>query len=339
MLRGKGIHYDTGTFPNGDTSRPVFDVRDVERDMRVVAEDLHCTAVRITGGDPDRIETTARYAAEAGLEVWFSPFPCELSNAEMLPLFTDCAERTERLRRDGAEAVLVTGCELSVFARGYLPGDTLNERIPVLAGPGREAALQGIPDKVNAFLGEVVEAVRPLFGGRVSYASCSLDGVDWAPFDIVGLDAFRSLRNAPTYRTDLRKECGHGKPVAIMEAGCCTYRGAGEHGGAGWYMAREADGVTLKPGLVRDEGEQVRYLDDLMTVFEGEGVDSVFWFSFAGFSTPHRTSGPDEDLASYGIVKVLDEHSGYPADKRAYPDMPWEPKQAFHALATRYRAH
>lgn len=90
---------------------------------------------------------------------------------------------------------------------------------------------------------------------------------------------------------------------------------------------------------MRDEGEQVRYLDDLMTVFEGEGVDSVFWFSFAGFSTPHRTSGPDEDLASYGIVKVLDEHSGYPADKRAYPDTPWEPKQAFHALATRYRAH
>ena len=153
MLRGKGIHYDTGTFPNGDTSRPVFDVRDVERDMRVVAEDLHCTAVRITGGDPDRIEATARYAAQAGLEVWFSPFPCELSNAEMLPLFTDCAERAERLRRDGAEVVLVTGCEISVFARGYLPGDTLNERIPVLAGPGREAALRGIPDKVNSFLG------------------------------------------------------------------------------------------------------------------------------------------------------------------------------------------
>lgn len=144
----------------------------------------------------------------------------------MLPLFTDCAERAERLRRDGAEVVLVTGCELSVFARGYLPGDTLNERIPVLAGPGREAALRGIPDKVNSFLREVDDAVRPLFGGRVSYASCPLDGVDWAPFDIVGLDAFRSLRNAATYRTDLRKECGHGKPVAIMEAGCCTYRGA-----------------------------------------------------------------------------------------------------------------
>lgn len=336
MLRGKGIHYDTGTFPNGDTSRPGFDPRDAERDMRVIAKDLHCNAVRITGGDPDRIEATARYAADVGLEVWFSPFPCELTNAEMLALFTDCAERAERLRRDGAEIALVTGCELSVFARGYLPGDTLNERIPILAGPGREAALQGIPDKVNTFLGEAVDTVRPLFGGRVSYASCPLDGVDWTPFDIVGLDAFRGLRNAPTYRADLRKEFAHGKPVAIMEAGCCTYRGAGDYGGAGWYMAKEADGDTLKSDLIRDETEQVRYLDDLMTVFEGEGVDSVFWFSFAGFATPHRTTGPDEDMASYGIVKILDEQSNYPADARTYPDMPWEPKEAFHALARRY---
>lgn len=89
MLRGKGIHYDTGTFPDGDTSRPAFDPRDAERDMRVIAQDLHCTAVRITGGDPHRIETTARHAADVGPEVWFSPFPCELSNAEMPPLFTD----------------------------------------------------------------------------------------------------------------------------------------------------------------------------------------------------------------------------------------------------------
>ncbi|MFF2519342.1 hypothetical protein [Streptomyces sp. NPDC058086] len=103
MLRGKGMHHNTGTFPNGDTSHPVFEPRDAERDMRVVAKDPHCTAVR----------------GIRGLEVRFSPFPCELTNAEMLPLFTDCAERAERLRRDGAEVTLVTDYELSLFARGH----------------------------------------------------------------------------------------------------------------------------------------------------------------------------------------------------------------------------
>jgi hypothetical protein len=337
-MRGKGIHYDTGTSPLGQNTRPSFDPRAVEREMRIIAEDLHCTAIRIIGGDPDRIDTAARHAAAAGLEVWYSPFPCEMTNEQMLPYFADCAERAERLRRDGADVRLVAGCEFSLFARGYLPGDTFAARVPVLAGPDREAALQGISDRVNAFLGEVVHTVRPLFGGPVTYASNPLDGVDWSPFDIVGLDAFRGLRNAATYRDDLRKEFIHGKPVAILEVGCCTFRGAGDYGGAGWYVAMEPDGVTLKSDLVRDEGEQVRYLNDLMPIFEKEGVDSVFWFSFADYRNPHRPhTGPDLDMASYAIVKLLDEDSGIPASARTYPDLPWEPKEAFHALANHYK--
>ncbi|MER7136825.1 hypothetical protein ACIBVM_09680 [[Kitasatospora] papulosa] len=338
-MRGKGIHYDTGMFVLGTHSRPTFDPGVVEQEIRIIAEDLHCNAIRVVGDDPDRIDVAARCAAAAGLQVWYSPFPCEMTNRQMLPFFVDCAERAERLRQDGADVVLVTGCELSLFARGYLPGDTFAERVPVLAGPGREAALQGVPDRVNAFLGEVVDAVRPAFGGLVTYASNPLDGVDWSPFDIVGLDAFRGLRNAATYREDLRREFAHGKPVAILEVGCCTFRGAGDYGGAGWYVAMEPDGVTLKSGLVRDEGEQVRYIDDLMPVFDEEGVDSVFWFSFIAGRSPHRTQGgPDLDMASYSIVKLLDEKHGIPSPARAYPDLPWEPKEAFHALAGRYAA-
>lgn len=162
--------------------------------------------------------------------------------------------------------------------------------------------------------------------------------MDWSPFDIVGLDAFRGLRNAATYRNDLRKEFAHGKPVAITEVGCCTFRGAGDYGGSGWYVAMEPDGVTPKADLVRDESEQVRYLDDLLPIFEEEGVDSLFWFSFAYYGTPHRSSGPDPDLASYGVVKILDEKSGVPASARTYPDLPWEPKEVFHTLAERYQA-
>ncbi|MFF1844494.1 hypothetical protein ACFVW9_22520 [Streptomyces sp. NPDC058217] len=337
-MRGRGIHYDTGLFFLGKQTRPSFDPRVVEREIRIIAEDLHCNAIRVIGDDPDRIDVAAQYAAAAGLQVWYSPFPCEMTNEQMLPYFVDCAERAERLRSDGTDVVLVTGCELSLFARGYLPGDTFADRIPVLAGPERESALQGIPDRVNTFLGEVVDAVRPVFGGPLTYASNPLDGVDWGPFDIVGLDAFRGLRNAATYRDDLRREFTHGKPVAILEVGCCTFRGAGDYGGAGWYVAMEPDGVTLKSDLVRDESEQVRYIDDLMPIFDEEGVDSVFWFSFVDGRNPHRTlSGPDLDMASYAIVKLLEKDHGIPSSSRAYPDMPWEPKEAFYALADRYQ--
>lgn len=58
---------------------------------------------------------------------------------------------------------------------------------------------------------------------------------------------------------------------------------------------------------MRDEGEQVRYMNDLLPLFEEEGIDTAFWFGFAGFGLPHRADPRrDLDLGSYGIVRMLD---------------------------------
>ncbi|MBB2741444.1 UNVERIFIED_ORG: hypothetical protein FHR35_001264 [Microbispora rosea subsp. rosea] len=330
-MRGKGVQYDTGTFPNGDSSRSLFDPATVAREMRIIADDLHCNAIRITGGDLDRLTTAAQHAAEAGLQVWFSPFPCELTEQQMLPYFDDCADRAETLRRQGVDVVLVTGCELSLFARGYLPGDTFTERMQALraAPEERAAALAALPRPVNAFLSQVAASVRPRFGGPLSYASIPIEHVDWTPFDIIGVDAYRNRHNAATFRQDLREHFTHGKPVAVTEAGCCTFRGAADWGAGGWTVVENG---RVKPGTERDEGEQVRYMDDLLTVFDEVGMDTVFWFSFAGFELPHRANPTDDlDIGSYGIVKMLDG-----AQATTYPGMPWEPKEAFHALARHY---
>ncbi|MGW1888251.1 hypothetical protein [Streptomyces sp. NPDC001970] len=42
-------------------------------------------------------------------------------------------------------------------------------------------------------------------------------------------------------------------------------------------------------------------------------------------------------MASYGIVKLLDEAHGIPVSARAYPGTPWEPKEAFQARADHYQ--
>jgi hypothetical protein len=55
----------------------------------------------------------------------------------------------------------------------------------------------------------------------------------------------------------------------------------------------------------------------------------------ARYDLPHRADPLlDPGRASAGIVKVLDSPSGA-ADPRGrrYPDMPWEPKAGFDALA------
>jgi hypothetical protein len=124
-MRAKGITYDTGFTPGGKSSRPVFEAEAVRREIRVIADDLHCDAVRITGGDPQRLAVAAGHAADAGLEVWFSPFPCELPATELLPYFADCADHAQDV---GAE-VFVTGCELSLFTPGFFPGDNSLARI------------------------------------------------------------------------------------------------------------------------------------------------------------------------------------------------------------------
>ena len=85
-MRGKGINYDTGFYLDSRGSRPEFSPDIVAREMRVIARELGCTAVRVSGGKPERLSVAAEAAAAAGLEVWFAPFPIDLPAGEALLL-------------------------------------------------------------------------------------------------------------------------------------------------------------------------------------------------------------------------------------------------------------
>ena len=45
-MRAKGITYDTGFVRNGAISREAFDPVVVKRELEIIRDDLHCTAVR-----------------------------------------------------------------------------------------------------------------------------------------------------------------------------------------------------------------------------------------------------------------------------------------------------
>src|SRR3984957_5433565 len=156
LMRGKGINYDTGFLPGNHDSRPDFDPAAVAAEMRIIARELGCTAVRVSGSKPERISVAAEAAAAEGLEVWFAPFPPELTAAELLELFRDCADRAEHLRRAGASVVLVAGCELSLFNPGFLPGANSYDRIARLGKPSLRlyASFARLPKRLKAFLGE-----------------------------------------------------------------------------------------------------------------------------------------------------------------------------------------
>jgi hypothetical protein len=333
--------YDTGFVVHGQTSREHFDPAVVRRELAIIRDDLHCNAVQIIGGDPDRLESAAGAAAALGLEVWFSPYPLEREPEQILTLFRDCAGRAERLRRQGATIVFVAGVELSVMNRGFLPGESPEQRVELLMSrPERRAdALRELGVRVNAFLREAVAVVRERFLGRLTYAAIQFEQVDWTPFDIVTFELIRSAEVADRFRDAVRILAQGPKPLAITGFGTAAYRGAGDRGGRVLdvveYDPQTRAPVRLNGRYERDEAGQAAYLSELLEIFETEGVDSAFVFLFALSGYPYRPDGdPRDDLdrASLGIVKLLEGRRG-----RTYPDMEWEPKAAFASVARRYR--
>ena len=178
-------------------------------------------------------------------------------------------------------------------------------------------------------------------GGEVVFVTgAELDRVDCTPFDVVSVDVYRSAEIADLTGGG-RTTVAQGKPVAITEFGSATFHGAGDRGARGLeiveYGYDTRAPVRLDGEYVRDEDGQAAYLRELLEVFDSEHVDSTFAFIFALYDHPHRPGGTpreDLDLASYGIVKVFDDRRG-----DTYPEMPWEPKAAFAAVAEYYRDH
>ena len=114
--------------------------------MRVIARELRCTAVRISGGDPGRLSTAGELAAAEGLEVWFAPFPCELTTDQLAALFA----RLRGPRRAPAPGRRERGPGDRLRAdpvRGRVPARrTVYERIgPAVRRPQLYAAYAALP--------------------------------------------------------------------------------------------------------------------------------------------------------------------------------------------------
>ena len=119
---------------------------------------------------------------------------------------------------------------------------------------------------------------------------------------------------------------------------------------------------------IRDEGLQARELADQLGVLDKAGVEGAFVFTFVSPNSPCRAdSNYDADMASFSLVKsyaeseteeefrrqmtnqarallgvdidpsVLSRLSGPVGEHGVtYPDMPWEPKESFRAVAEYY---
>ncbi len=99
-------------------------------------------------------------------------------------------------------------------------------------------------------------------------------------------------------------------------------------------------GRFVKPHLngepVRDEDWQARKIVEPLGILDDAGVHGAFVSQFLSQNSPYDSNPRyDLDMASFSLVK---SYSGG-THGAIYPDMPWEPKESFKAVAEYYLTH
>jgi hypothetical protein len=354
MIR-KGVCYDVGAVMAFNW-RPHFDPKVVHREIEIIGTDLHCNAIRISGLDIDRLMTASEDALEQGLEVWLSPLMWDKSPERTIDYISKAAKAAESLRQNyGDKLVFMVGGESTLFMQGIIPGKNFISRA---RNPKLFSIIKsGEHNKpLNAFLSKASAVTREVFGGKVTYASLVWEAVDWSLFDFVSVDHYRAERIKDQYVDMLKPAFSHGKPVVITEFGCSTtHAGVGSEGlldPAGLGVKSIIDfksqflhqqplvGRFVRPHLVgdhgRDEQWQASQLVDNLAVLDRAGVDGAFVSQFISQIDPYSDDPRyDLDMASSSLVKYYEGRR----HGETYPDMPWEPKESFKAVADFYAEH
>jgi hypothetical protein len=327
------MNYDVGIeFLRDYISRPKFDAAILHREVEIIRQDLHCNAIRISGTDINRLIVSAEDALKQGMEVWLSPHLHDKDMQETLEYTVKCAVAVEELRQQWPQLIFILGCELTWFMKGILPGHNFIERLGNPLSMWRLKVWGAHNKPLNAFLTKATAAVRKVFHGQVTYAAAPIEAVDWNLFDFVCLDYYRGKQNRETYGQRLKRHFSNGKSVIISEVGLCAYQGAEDKGARGFMIVDSKDHQQLNGNYVRDERLQARELNDMLTLLDGAGVHGTFVFTFVSPALTFSENPKfDLDMASYSLVKSFSDRHG-----TTYPDMAWEPKESFYAVADYY---
>jgi hypothetical protein len=355
-MRLKGVCYDVGA-DMAFNWRPYFDATNVRRELEIIKNDLHCNAVRITAKDLRRLSVAARAADEIGLEVWYSPVLWDKSPEATLEYLRRAAAEAETIRSSGkGQMVFVAGGELTLFMQGILEGNSFRKR---LANPSLISKIKsGEHNKpLNEFLSKACKGVGSVYHGKLSYASLVWEQVNWDLFDFVSVDHYRATKMEDRYIPMLEPSFKHGKPVVVTEFGYATTRGGIGDGGMLLSSAGLEKGIInevsqflhyrlpivgrfVKPHLngthVRDEPWQAAKLAETLELLDRAGVDGAFIMQFESQITPYSDDPRfDLDMASSSLVRYFE--GGRKGS--TYPDMRWEPKESFRAVADYYSKH
>lgn len=349
-MKIKGVNYDVGTVM-GTNWRPDYNPQTVERELEIIKNVLHCNAIGISGKDIGRVTVTAEAALSLGLEAWLNPdgwfenTPPETT----LAYITEAAKAAQPLHeRYPGKVIFCLGGEFTLFQQGIVPGRSFRQRIGTAFKQG--FVKSGQHNKpLNDFLAQANKAVRNVFDGPVIYRSLSFEEVDWSNFDYVCIDHYWGEEIKDRYIDMVKPLFDYGKPVINTGFGFNTTTAPATGMAASLgdlpflsILLHQAPGIGrfVKPRLKvvheRDEALQAKRLVDNLKLIDKAGFSGAFIDSFIASHYPYSdTPKYDLDRASSSLVKYFDDGK----HDTTYPDMTWEPKEAFKAVADYYLNH
>jgi len=346
MIEHRGINYDVGT-QMGVNWRPDYNPQVVERELEIIKNDLHCNAIGISGKDIGRVMLTAEAALNQGLEAWLNPADWGNKPPEpTLTYITEAAKAAQPLHeRYPGKVVFSVGSEFTLFMQGIVPGKNFIQRIRTAFSAGYiKSGKHNKP--LNDFLVKANKAVRSEFAGPVLYRSLSFEDVDWSNFDLIGIDHYWGEKIKDRYIDMVKPLFTYGKPVINTGFGFNTTNApvvgmASTLGDLPFFSILlhqlPVVGHFVRPKLKvvneRDEALQAKRLTDNLKLLDKAGFSGAFIDTFIFSHYPYSdTPKYDLDRASSSLVKYFDNGK----HGTTYPDMTWEPKEAFKAVADYY---
>jgi hypothetical protein len=335
MVRWVGINYDTGTKYGVGRLAPDscdgFDVdANLDRDLHTIASKLHCNTVQLFGSDVGRLAAAAARARSLGLQVWLQPRLVDATAAEQLEYLAEAAGAAEVVRQRFGGVVFCAGVESTLFVQGFIPGETVSERMAHALDPSADRT--ALESALDGHLANAEEVARSRFHGKVTYAAGMWEPVRWnLRFDMIGLDLYVRPIDPDQIKELLVKHRRVGKPTIVTEYGCVTHpRGLDAFGAdvVDWNVQPP----RLVDGVERSEEAQADGIGRQFEAISASGAEGALCFVFLEPRYYETGDNDDLDAASFGVVRAVNT----PASDGSLR-ITWTPKAAFRRLAELHR--
>lgn len=249
-----------------------LDKETIEKELAIIKKGLGCDAVRLISDSNSKLVEAAEIALKLNLEPWVSNRLFGLNKNGAKKALIKLAIACDKLLKQYSTRIVIIVANEPSLDTGF---------VWKLGPPFTQSKLENFfsthkqGDKIDltTISSELALVVKKYFKGPITLASGPWEKIDWKYYDYVGANLYLNKYNKNIFENLIDEYKGYKKPFVVTEFGCCTFTGASDYGGSGWYYAS-------KNKVVYDEKEQANTIEKCINIFKKNGVEGSFLLGY-----------------------------------------------------------